>query len=68
MTFAFKIGDQVEPIAGKDIVGIVTAYLIRSGDHVTYEVTWFHNGEAKSRWFGDVEIKPHGKKERNGFA
>lgn len=52
-----KIGDDVEFRAGKDIQGIVTAYLVRSGSHITYEVSWFHNGEAQCGWFEGVQIE-----------
>lgn len=52
----FKIGDKVTFLAAHDISAIVTAHLIRSSGHVTYEATWFHNGDRKYAWFDACEL------------
>lgn len=56
-----------------DIEGIVTAVMISGPDDASraelvalhtlpsneqYQVSWFHNGEAKSGWFRRCELKP----------
>ena len=60
------IGDPVEFVAGKDIPAIVTAYLVRAEDHVSYEVSWFHEGEKRTAWFDASEIR-HPVSKPGGF-
>ncbi len=57
MHFNFKIGDRVEFVVGKDIPAMVTAYFVRSEDHVQYEVSWFHEGSKVTNYFDASEIR-----------
>lgn len=67
MTLTFKIGDLVDFVTAEDISGCVIAYMVRGKGYVSYQVSWFHNGEMQSDWFEVVQLKPHGKRAR-GFA
>ena len=67
MTFAFKIGDLVDFVTAQDVSGCVIAYMVRGKRYVTYQVSWFHNGELQSDWFEDVQLRPHAKRAR-GFS
>lgn len=51
----FEYGDMVI-IKLLELQGFITAVCIR-GDYVTYEVTYFSNGDHYQRWFEYFEIK-----------
>ena len=57
MYFRFMIGDLVEFVVGRDIPAIVTAHLVRAEGHVSYEVSWFHDGQKQTAWFDASEIR-----------
>ena len=50
----FKFGDKVE-ITLLELYGYITAICFR-GDYVTYEVSFFSNGEYHQVWFEGFEI------------
>jgi len=50
----FKFGDKVE-ITLLELYGYITAICYR-GDYVTYEVSFFSNGEYHQVWFDGFEI------------
>ena len=57
MYLVHGIGKKVEFVAGKDIEGIITGYLVRENESIQYAVEWFHNGESKSGWFIASQLK-----------
>lgn len=55
------IGLDEEVIIGNDshenkICGIITGICVRSGPNVTYEVSWWINGDRKCQWLQQSEI------------
>ncbi len=50
----FKFGDKVE-ITLLELFGYITAICYR-GEYVTYEVSFFSNGEYRQIWFEGFEI------------
>lgn len=50
------IGKKVLLVNGRDIHGLVTGCLIRDG-LTLFEVSWIHNGEAKTAFFNDFELE-----------
>ena len=61
------IGDRVRMVGAPDIEAVVTAILLRKGDHVCYELTWVHEGEVKSGWLTTDSIMGKEKKGPVGF-
>lgn len=66
MKLAFNIDDVVELVVGRDIVGVVIAYMVRANEHVLYEVQWVHEGDLRQGWFIASELRRHDGKQR-GF-
>jgi hypothetical protein len=66
--FAYKCGTPVA-IKGPCFAGTITGIQIRDG-RVTYEVSYFKEGDYISCWFADYEFKPINKqkKVKIGFA
>lgn len=62
-----KSGTEVETVNGQ-IKGTVTAASIRFNS-VSYEISYFHNGEYKSCWMNELEFKSMGDnyKQKVGF-
>lgn len=54
----FKMFQQVKPKYGQDVEGVITAFCIRGKGHVTYEMSWIHDGAAKTGWFCEEELDP----------
>lgn len=50
----FKCGQEIRTKIGK-IEGVITATCIR-GNSITYELSYFKDGEHKTTWISDVEI------------
>lgn len=50
-----KFGDKVK-IRLLELDGFITAICIR-GEHKTYEISYFSNGEYNQKWFEDFEIQ-----------
>ncbi len=48
---------------------VVTGITVRHGQHVSYEVAWFHEGDRKTAWVQECEIAggPKGR-TRIGFG
>lgn len=51
----FKFGEKVE-IKLLELYGYVTAVCYR-GEHETYEISYFSNGEYYKIWFYDFELE-----------
>jgi len=52
---------------GPDIEGKITAVIIRP--HSTmYEVTWWKDKDAKTRWFGEGELTFKSSKKETGIG
>lgn len=52
----FEFGQRVT-IDDTDLAGRVTAFCWRDTDGHTVEVSWIHNGDAKSAWLPAWRIK-----------
>lgn len=61
------LGDRVKMVGAPDIEAVVTAILVRKGDHVNYELTWIHEGEVKTGWLTTDSIMAKDKKSQIGF-
>jgi len=53
-TLSFR--DRVWLDGEGSIEGIVTAFCFRETNCITIEVSWIHNGEAKSAWFEEWRL------------
>ena len=58
MTFesAWTMGDHVNVDSDKSIIGVVTGFNFRRTQDPTVEVSWFHNGDAKTAWFEEWRL------------
>lgn len=56
----FPLGARVRVVSSEDVVGVVSMYIVRPGHHVSYGVSWMHDGEARSSWFDAVELESAG--------
>jgi hypothetical protein len=61
------LGDHVKMVGAPDIEAVVTAILVRKGNHVNYELTWIHEGEVKTGWLTTDSIMAKDKKSQIGF-
>ena len=61
------LGDHVRMVGAPDIEAVVTAILVRKGNHVNYELTWIHEGEVKTGWLTTDSIMARDKKSQIGF-
>ena len=66
MTIPFEIGQVVEFVVAHDVIGVVVSYTVRAGGNIMYEISWFHEGEARSGFFDPVEMVAHAGKVK-GF-
>jgi hypothetical protein len=67
VTLDYEIGQKVKMVGAPDIEAIVTAFTIRQGSFVSYELTWIHEGEVKTGWVTNVSIETE-RKGKIGFV
>lgn len=52
----FWIADEVTIDNDKEMHGVVTEVLFKANDHVTYSVSWLHNGTCHSAWVEEFRL------------
>lgn len=62
-----NIGDRVKMVGAPDIEAVVTAYVVRQGQHLVYELTWVHDGEVKTGWLTTDSLESKKKTGPIGF-
>lgn len=53
-----------EAMLFSDLPVMITGVCIRNGNHVTYEVTWLHNGDRRTAWVEDFEVSVATKNQK----
>lgn len=52
----FKFDDRVTIDGDDSIVGTITGFCFRTTRSPTAEVSWFHNGDAKTGWIEESRL------------
>lgn len=66
MITVIPIGEPV--LIGGNVPAVVTGITIRSGDHVTYEVSWFDGATHYCQWLESLEVSTREKRRTSiGF-
>lgn len=63
----YRAGTPV--LIGDHIEGVITSILIRSNDHILYEIGWWDKNTYNSKYFEEFEVvSPVKEKQRVGFS